>query len=100
MTIALGPLQDPTGHYDFTETYKLGSVVCLPVRALGHDARAMAVKVKAPSPISDRISFPHVTVAINQNEGGKPFHSNQIPAENFEEQETVLLTGIVTEITP
>ena len=93
MTITMGPLRD-----SLAEIYKVGDVIDLPVIALGQDERAMAVKVKSPGVISDRISFPHVTVAINRAAGGKPFHSNKIPEENFKSQENILLSGVVTEV--
>ena len=94
MTITMGPLRD-----SLAEIYKVGDMMNLSVVALGQDERAMAVKVKPPAPISNRISFPHVTVAVNRDVGGKPVHSNEIPEENFEPQETILLSGVVTEVT-
>ena len=93
MTITMGPLKD-----SLAEVYKVGEVINLPVIAVGQDERAMAVKVKPPGAISNRISFPHVTVAINRGAGGKPFHSNKIPEENFKSHEGILLSGVVTEV--
>jgi hypothetical protein len=93
MTITMGPLKD-----SLAEMYKVGDMINLSAVALGQDERAMAVKVKPPAPISNRISFPHVTVAVIRAAGGKPFHSNKIPEENFKPQETILLSGIVTEV--
>ena len=93
MTITMGPLKD-----SLAEVYKVGEVINLPVIAVGQDERAMAVKVKPPGVISNRISFPHITVAVNRGAGGKPFHSNKIPEENFKPQETILLSGVVTEV--
>ena len=93
MTITMGPLRD-----SLAEIYKVGDMMNLSVVALGQDEKAMAVKVKPPAPISNRISFPHVTVAVNRVAGGKPFHSNRIPEENFKPQETIFLSGVVTEV--
>ena len=93
MTITMGPLKD-----SLAEVYKVGDMMNLSVVALGQDERAMAVKVKPPAPISNRISFPHVTVAVNRAAGGKPLHSNRIPEENFKPQETIFLSGVVTEV--
>lgn len=93
MTITMGPLKD-----SLAEVYKVGDMMNLSVVALGQDERAMAVKVKPPAPISNRISFPHVTVAVNRAAGGKPFHSNRIPEENFKPQEAIILSGVVTEV--
>ena len=98
MTITLGSLVHKKGKHDFSQTYPVGSEVELPVVAVGQDERAMAVKVKAPNEISKKISFPHVTVAVNREGGGKPFHSNKIPEENFEPLSGIVLRGIVEEV--
>jgi hypothetical protein len=87
MTITLGPLKEDS-------KYKVGEEINMPIIAIGKDDRAMAVKVEAKG--ANVKSFPHVTVAINPN-GGKPFHSNKIPRENFTEFSGVL-SGIVMEI--
>tara|TARA_R100000234_G_scaffold103753_1_gene73326 strand:+ start:173 stop:616 length:444 start_codon:yes stop_codon:yes gene_type:complete len=97
MTITMGPLMHPKGKHDFSKTYPVGTEVELPVIAVGLDERAMAVKVEAPNPIKTK-SFPHVTVAVNRAEGGKPFHSNKIPEENFQPLSGIVLKGTVQEI--
>ena len=84
MTITLGPLVHKKGKHDFSKSYPVGSPISLTVISVGLDERAMAVKVEAPSEISSKMSFPHITVAVNRVGGGKPFHSNKIPEENFE----------------
>lgn len=77
--------------------------VTLTVTELGESDMAIAVKVDDyPStneiPQWDFIKIPHITLAVNTSEGGKPFMSNQItdwvPVENF------TVTGTVTEVTP
>ena len=98
MTITMGPLQHPKGKHDFSEFYPVGAEVSLPVVAVGQDERAMAVKVKPPAEINKKISFPHVTVAVNRDAGGKPFHSNKIPAENFKPLSGIILNGVVEEV--
>jgi hypothetical protein len=98
MTITLGSLVHKKGKHDFSQTYPVGSEVELPVVAVGQDERVMAVKVEAPSEISKKISFPHVTVAVNREGGGKPFHSNKIPEENFEPLSGIVLRGVVEEV--
>ena len=98
MTITLGSLVHKKGKHDFSGTYTLGSEVELSVVAVGRDERAMAVKVQPPSEISSKISFPHITVAVNREGGGKPFHSNKIPEENFEPLSGLKLKGIVQEV--
>ena len=98
MTITMGPLLHPKGKHDFSESYSAGTEVSLPVVAVGQDERAMAVKVKPPGEINKKISFPHVTVAVNREGGGKPFHSNKIPEENFEPLGGIILNGVVEEV--
>ena len=98
MTITMGPLQHPKGKHDFSELYPVGTEVSLPVVAVGQDERVMAVKVKPPAEINKKISFPHVTVAVNRDAGGKPFHSNKIPEENFKPLSGIILNGVVEEV--
>ena len=78
--------------------YPPGARVEIPVIAVGRDDRAMAVRVDPPGPINKKISFPHVSVAVNREEGGKPFHSNKIPEENFEPISGITLKGVVGEV--
>mgnify|MGYP004461619809 FL=1 len=99
MTITLGPLLHPKGKHDFSKNYGPGNEVTLKVTHVGLDDRAMAVKVEAPYEISKRIAFPHITVAVNREGGGKPFHSNKIPADNFKPIEGELMVrGTVQEV--
>ena len=98
MTITMGSLIHKKGKHDFSEAYPVGSEVELPVVAIGMDDRAMAVKVQPPSEVSKKISFPHVTVAVNREGGGKPFHSNKIPEENFQPLTGITLRGTVEEV--
>ena len=97
MTITMGPLANKNSEYDFSQTYPVGTSVELPVVSIGQDDRAMAVRVAPPHPIKSK-SSPHVTVAINKNEGGKPFHSNKRPEENFQPLDGIVLRGVVEEI--
>ena len=94
----MGSLIHKKGKHDFSEAYPVGSEVELPVVAIGMDDRAMAVKVQPPSEVSKKISFPHVTVAVNREGGGKPFHSNKIPEENFQPLTGITLRGTVEEV--
>ena len=99
MTITLGPLLHPKGKHDFSKNYGPGDEVDLKVTDIALDDRAMAVKVEAPHEISKRIAFPHITVAVHREKGGKPFHSNKIPADNFKPIEGELMVrGIVQEV--
>ncbi len=98
MTITMGSLVHKNGKYDFAQDYPVGSTVELPIVAVGQDERAMAVQVHAPHPITKKTAFPHVTVAVNREGGGKPFHSNKIPPENFQALQGIVLSGTVQEI--
>ena len=73
----------------------IGKPVTLTVTELGKSDMAIAVKVEG-YPSTNKI--PHITLAVNTSEGGKPYDSNRIknwvPVENF------TVTGIVTEVTP
>lgn len=100
MTITMGPLLHPRGKHDFSKFYEIGSKVNIPVLKVGHDDRAMAVIVQSPGTINKKIKFPHVTVAIDRVNGGKPFHSNKIPPANFNDISNlgIILSGIVQEV--
>ena len=99
MTIApFAPLVHPKGKHDFSQDYPLGSEVILPLIAIGQDELAMAVKVQAPGPISKKVKFPHITVAVNREGGGKPKHSNQISEEYFKPLSGITLKGTVEEV--
>tara|TARA_Y100000310_G_scaffold329687_1_gene399999 strand:+ start:547 stop:1035 length:489 start_codon:yes stop_codon:yes gene_type:complete len=98
MTITMGSLLHKKGKHDFTGDYPVGQEVELPVLSVGQDERAMAVQVQTPAPISKKTKFPHITVAVNRAGGGKPFHSNKIPQENFQPLSGLVLRGTVQEI--
>ena len=90
MTITMGPLVHPKeskrrkGH-DYSAFGPPGTPHNLAVTELGIDDRAMAVKVASPFPTRNdkKGGFSHITIAVNTSAGGKPFHSNKIPLENF-----------------
>jgi len=98
MTITMGPIRHPKGKHDFSESYSVGAEVELPVVSVGQDERAMAVIVDVPGEINKKISFPHITVAVNRAGGGKSFHSNKIPEDNFQPLNGLTLRGIVEEV--
>lgn len=59
----------------------------------GYTDKVLAVRVEG---FPSKNEVPHVTVAVNRKEGGKPFMSNQI--ENWEElEEPLTLYGKVKE---
>ena len=100
MTIVpFSPIVHPKGKHDFSKDYPVGESVILKVTHVGMDERAMAVKVVPPGEISKKVKFPHITIAVNREGGGKPFHSNKIPADNFKPIEGELMVrGTVQEV--
>ena len=73
---------------------EIGKTVTLTATELGLSDKAMAVKVEG---YHTNNKIPHVTVAVNTAEGGKPFNSNQIK-DWHSLDETLELHGVVTEI--
>jgi len=103
MTIVpFSPIVHPKGKHDFSEDYPVGKEITLKVTHVGMDDRAMAVKVEPPAgkdSISKKVKFPHITIAVNREGGGKPFHSNKIPAENFKPiEDELMVRGTVQEV--
>ena len=98
MTIVpFSPIVHPKGKHDFSADYPVGGQISLQVTHIGFDDRAMAAKVEPPAPISKKVKFPHITIAIPV--GGKPFNSNKIPQENFQPlPQPITVTGIVEEV--
>ena len=86
MTIRMGSLKEDS-------QYTVGETVNLNMTGVGMDEKAMAVKVDGAR--EDGKSFPHISVAGSPN--SKPFNSNQIPQENFEDLSGTL-TGTVKEV--
>ena len=97
MTIVpFSPIVHPKGKHDFSADYPVGGQIELQVIAIGSNDKAMAAMVEPPAPISKKVKFPHVTIAIP--EGGKPFNSNKIPQENFQQVEPFTIRGTVQEV--
>ena len=97
MTIVpFSPIVHPKGKHDFSADYPVGGEIELRVVAIGSSDKAMAAMVEPPAPISKKVKFPHVTIAIP--EGGKPFNSNKIPKENFQQVEPFMIRGVVQEV--
>ena len=98
MTIVpFSPIVHPKGKHDFSADYPVGGQISLKVTHIGFDEKAMAAKVEPPAPISKKVKFPHITIAIPV--GGKPFNSNKIPQENFQPlPQPITVTGTVEEV--
>ena len=97
MTITMGALVHPKGKHDYSENYPIGKKITLEMVGVGKDDKVMAVEVRPPAPISPKIPYPHITVAIDREGGGKPFHANKLNPEEFEPMSGTL-KGIVTEV--
>lgn len=75
----------------------IGKSVDIMVEQVGIDDRAMAVSVEDNGLSTNKI--PHVTIAVNKKGGGKPFHSNQIPIDNWKTvANRIRLSGKIQEI--
>lgn len=87
MTITMGGLPED-------KKYQVGSKIQLTAYEIGKSDKAVAVKVKGCWTTNQ---IPHVTLAVNINEGGKPVDSNKIahwePLKN-----TIPLSGTIKEI--
>jgi len=75
---------------------EVGKEVELTVTELGLSDMALAVRVEGYPSAND---IPHITIAVNDKEGGKPFMSNKITDwGRVDLGYTLNLYGIVTEI--
>lgn len=87
MTINMGEIKPEYEKY-------LGMKQTLRVISIGISDMAMAVGVEGFHSVN---KIPHITVAVNRKEGGKPFMSNKI--ENWKPiQFSLELTGTVKEV--
>lgn len=69
----------------------------LTITEFGIDDKACAVKVDYAH--KTRNDFPHITLAVDGENGGKPFHSNKIPQDNWEKiEEEIKVKGKVQTI--
>jgi len=71
----------------------LGKTVILKATEVGVSDMAIAVKVDGYSSTN---AIPHITIAVNTAEGGKPYDSNRI--ENWESITPISLSGEVREM--
>jgi hypothetical protein len=92
MTIKMGPLEGPDRDF-------IGNKVKLRVVTYASDDKVEAVGVEqmGNQPKSHN-KVPHITLSVNREAGGKPFHSNKL--RGWDRVETVIdLEGVVTEVT-
>ena len=76
----------------------LNSEQTLTVNSFAIDNKVCAVRVIMPSDIPSRNTNPHITIAVNRVEGGKPFDSNKLDWENVEPIENMQLEGKLVEV--
>ena len=103
MTICMGPLVHPTkASHNYSNFGEPGTQHNLRVTSVGMSDKAMAVMVDSPFPTQNeqKGGFAHITIAVNRAAGGKPFDSNKIPHENFEDisGRNLIVKGIVEEV--
>ena len=89
-TIKLGELND-----EQKKSYRIGETVTLVCTKAGRTDKALALKVDNQTRLMD--GTPHITVAVNEANGGKPKHSNDI-ALFYEPIGELTLTGTIQEV--
>ncbi len=88
MTINMGPAtKGPAEHM-------LGTQIALRVITTASDDKVMAVGVETDVPSVNQMK--HITIAVNRNKGGKPFHSNKLT--NWSPVEPIMVNGVVAEV--
>ena len=86
MTIKMGPLD---GAFE-----KLRGIEAeMTVTHFAMDDKVAAVQVTTSVPSKNHVK--HITLAVNRNAGGKPFHSNKL--KDWETADSVKLFGVITE---
>ena len=81
---------------ELNPTLKLGQMVHFRVTGFGLSELAAAVTVATDVAMKTASAFLHSTVAIGEK--GKPFNSNQIPAEAFKAVGELEVEGVLTEV--
>jgi len=74
--------------------FNLGEEAELTIISIAYDDKVMAVGVNTEVPSANKIK--HITVAVNKDGGGKPFHSNQL--NNWKPTSPLKLQGIIEEV--
>ena len=76
-----------------TSGFKLNDKVKIEVVSLAHDNLVIAVGVKCDVPSINAIK--HITIAVNEKNGGKPFLSNKLT--NWQPTTPFILNGTIME---
>ena len=72
----------------------IGKEFPMTVVSLAQDDRVMAVGVETVVPSTNPIK--HITIAVNRQAGGKPFHSNEL--KNWQPVQHFVINGFVAEV--
>ena len=72
----------------------VGQKFKLTVVSIAQDEKVMAVGVETECPSTNKIK--HITLAVNRDAGGKPFHSNQL--KDWQPVSHIELNGFVAEL--
>ena len=72
----------------------IGKEFPMTVVSLAQDERVMAVGVETAAPSTNHIK--HITIAVNRQAGGKPFHSNEL--KDWQPVQHFVINGFVAEV--
>lgn len=86
MTITLGELKDKS---------IVGKEFKLNIKSFGKDEKVAAVKVETSAPSKNKTK--HITLAVNRQDGGKPYMSNNIE-HWIKLKDPFVVSGVVQEI--
>jgi len=78
----------------------LGQNICVQAVGIIQDERVMAAVIDTSSTniLMRGPVFPHVTIAVNTEMGGKPYMSNELSLDNITQIEPLTLCGLITEL--
>ncbi len=76
----------------------LNSEKTLTVNSFAIDNKVCAVSVSMPPEIPSKNINPHITIAVNRVEGGKPFDSNKLDWAKAEQIQSMKLDGKLVEV--
>jgi hypothetical protein len=81
-----GPLQ--------ASQFNIGENAELTVITVAGDEKVIAVGVETNVPTANKVK--HITLAVNRQDGGKPFHSNNLT--NWQPTSPIKLQGVIEEV--
>jgi len=87
VTLNMGPAKNPE---------LVGKRFTVTINKFAEDDKVMAAGVIMPSNLPTVNAIPHTTLAVNRQNGGKPFLSNKLT--NWKDISNFTVTGIVKEV--